>query len=213
VNDGDKVIVVFCGEPFAREMHWLGDSYEECAGKGCEYCAKGKKLTTRVKVNVYVLAEKAMKIIEGGPGWFQAAYAAQEKYGPKAFEIKRHGGPNNKKTKYTVLLEREVTDEERARIAAAPLHNLAVADEEDGDDASPSQDENALISPAVVAEFKERLKRFDKAVAYYPVLGVVGCERLVDIPARDEHRVRQLIERVERGERLIAPQAPLDEFA
>lgn len=27
-NDGDKVVGVFCGEPFARSVHWTGVAYD-----------------------------------------------------------------------------------------------------------------------------------------------------------------------------------------
>jgi hypothetical protein len=46
-NDGDKVVGVFCGEPDAREVHWTGERYEECAGEACAHCKAGTKVTLR----------------------------------------------------------------------------------------------------------------------------------------------------------------------
>ena len=218
-NDGEKFVAAFRGDPFAREMHWVGEEYGECTGKGCEGCAKGTKLTTRVKINVFAVAEKAMKIFECSGKTFQDLLAVREKYGVDkwCFEVKRHGAAKLTKTKYSVLPERELSADERKAADSAPLHNLEVAEDDEGDAAPPprSADQNARIIPAIVAEFRERLRRLPKETAYYPILGTFGCERLDEILAVDEHRARALIERAERCERLATPPAPkneLDEF-
>jgi hypothetical protein len=37
-NDGDKIVGVFAGEPYTRQVHWSGSAYEECTDKGCTHC-------------------------------------------------------------------------------------------------------------------------------------------------------------------------------
>jgi hypothetical protein len=216
-NDGEKFIAAFRGDPLPRETHWVGEDYVECAGKGCQHCAKGVKLQTRVKINVFVLPSRAMKIFEVSGKGFQDILGVREKYGVDkwCFEVKRHGAAKSTKTKYTFLPERELTPDERKAADTAPLHNLESAEDEEEDTPAPAPDPNARIAAPIVAEFRERLRRLPKEAAYYPILGTFGSERLDEILAVDEHRTRTLIERAERGERL-APPAPakneLDEF-
>ena len=92
-NDGDKVVGVFAGDPYARQVHWTGSAYEECPGKDCGHCEAGTRAGLRVACNFYVLADRAMKIIEGGPRWFGDVLKVRKKYGLDAwaFEIERHG--------------------------------------------------------------------------------------------------------------------------
>jgi hypothetical protein len=218
-NDGEKFVGAFRGEPLPRETHWVGEEYVECVGKGCEKCAKGVKLTTRVKINVFVLPNKAMKIFEASGKGFQDILGVREKYGVDkwCFEVKRHGAAKSTKTKYSILPERELTADERKAADTAPLHNLESAEDDEDDVPAAPPDPHTRIAPPVVAEFRERLRRLPKEAAYYPILGAFGCERLDEILAVDEHRARTLIERAERGERVIPPSPSagkneLDEF-
>ena len=217
-NDGEKFVAAFRGDPFAREMHWVGEEYGECTGKGCEGCAKGSKLTTRVKINVFAVAEKAMKIFECSGKTFQDLLAVREKYGVDkwCFEVKRHGAAKSTKTKYSVLPERELSAESGRRRTPPPSttsRSPKTTRVTQPPRCGPRTRTRGL--PAIVAEFRERLRRLPKDTAYYPILGTFGCERLDEILAVDEHRARALIERAERGERLNTPPAPkneLDEF-
>jgi hypothetical protein len=84
---------VFCGKPYARKVHWNGVSYEECQGAGCQQCAAGNRASLRVALNFYHLAEKRMKIVEGGLRWFGDIVKVRKKYGlgTWAFEVTRNG--------------------------------------------------------------------------------------------------------------------------
>jgi hypothetical protein len=103
VNDGDKTVVVFCGDPYAHEVHWTGTAYEECTGKGCQHCAGGIRSSLRVAFNVFVVADGTMKIMEGGARWFTDVLKVRNKYGlgNYAFEIERHGAAGSPKTTYS----------------------------------------------------------------------------------------------------------------
>ena len=68
-NDGDKVVGVFCGEPHAREVFWDGQKYLDTAPEGAP-----AKATLRVSLNFFVIAEGAMKIIEGNTTWFKDSH-------------------------------------------------------------------------------------------------------------------------------------------
>lgn len=218
-NDKDKMIAKLSGEPYACEMHWTGEGYDDCKGPGCPRCGKDK-LTTRIKLNVYVVADGAMKIFEFGPALFTDLENVKEKFSPDKFlfEIQRHGAAKSTKTRYTVLPDKEIASlpaDVRERMAAAALHNLETTaeDAEEHAQAPAAADPTAPLSPAAAAEFRERLKRFSKEQGLYPVLGTFGAERISDLLAKDEHKTRALIERIERGEKLVPPPSEIDEFA
>ena len=125
-NDGDKVIGAFVGEPAARELHWVESKYEECVGDGCARCAAGQKPTFRVMFNFYVVADDAMKIIEGPTAFFGAVLGIREKYSLDGwlFEVKRLGKAKDPKTTYSVLPEKEIDAATSATIEGALLHVL-----------------------------------------------------------------------------------------
>jgi len=222
-NDGEKAVVVFRGVPFATEVHWTGGKYVDCDGAACEHCKDGSGLSTRVKLNVFLVAERAMKIFECSGKTFHDILEVRDKYGVDAwsFQIKRSGAAGSTKTKYSVLPEKQLTADEQAHINALPLHNLEAAHDDEEEATSPATsarrpDPNAPIAPAVVTEFRSRLRQLPKEKAYYPILGAFGCERLDEIRAADEAMARSLIERAERGEAIAPPPPPaneLDEFA
>lgn len=125
-GDGDKVVGAFCGEPYAREVVWTGERYEDYDEGNPEHEGEGKRRSLRVAINFYVPAESAMKVIEGGNGWFRDVVKVREKYGLGnwLFEIERHGEAKNPKTTYSILPEEKIDGAMRARIEAAPLHDL-----------------------------------------------------------------------------------------
>lgn len=132
VNDGDKVVGVFCGEPFTREVVWMGDRYETYDPAIHE----GKRPTLRVLLNFFVPAEGAMKVIEGGTVWFKDVLKVRGKYGLDkwSFEIERHGAAGDPKTTYSILPEEKLGIETLAAIEKAGLHDLSAisAGQEDG---------------------------------------------------------------------------------
>lgn len=125
-GDGDKVVGAFCGEPYAREVVWTGERYEDYDERNPDHEGEGKRRSLRVAINFFVPAEGAMKVIEGGNGWFRDVVKVREKYGLGTwlFEIERHGEAKNPKTTYSILPEEKIDADMRARIAAAPLHDL-----------------------------------------------------------------------------------------
>jgi hypothetical protein len=145
-NDGDKIVGVFCGEPFAKEVYWDGQKYSDTPPEGV-----AAKPSLRVALNFYVPAEGAMKIIEGGTAWFKDVLDVKDKYGLDkwSFEIKRRGKKGDPKTKYSILPDAQVDEPMRARIAAAGLHDLSsVGAGADAEDAAPAPAAAASPAPA-----------------------------------------------------------------
>ncbi|MBK6696875.1 MAG: hypothetical protein IPG50_32515 [Myxococcales bacterium] len=126
-NDGDAVVGVFCGEPYAREVYWDGEKYVEATADGPPPGATAKTPSLRVALNFYVPSEGTMKIVEGGTQWFRDLVNVREKYGLDKwlFEIKRHGKPKDPKTKYTILPEEKIDDALRAKLSHVSAHDLA----------------------------------------------------------------------------------------
>jgi hypothetical protein len=152
-NDGDKIVGVFCGEPYAREVYWDGEKYSDTAPEG-----GGAKASLRVALNFYVPAEGAMKVIEGGTAWFKDVIEIREKYGIEKwiFEVKRRGKKGDPKTKYSILPETQVDDAMRARMKALPLHDLgSLGAEGDRETAGAS---SATVDLDVARTIAERLR-------------------------------------------------------
>ena len=56
-NNGDKIVGAFCGEPYAREVIWTGERYEQFDENNSAH--QGKRPSLRVMLNFYVPAEGA----------------------------------------------------------------------------------------------------------------------------------------------------------
>ena len=178
-NDGDKVVGVFCGEPYAREVYWDGEKYSDTA-------LDGAKASLRVALNFYVPAEGAMKVIEGGTAWFKDVVEIKDKYGVEKwiFEVKRRGKKGDPKTKYSILPETQVDDAMRTRIKALSLHDLAaVGGEGDrGTAAAP-----ATVDLDVARTIAERLRPLprESGEAFLAEFKISRIRELrnVDVPA------------------------------
>ena len=197
-NDGDKVVVAFRGEPYAREVHWTGAAYEECGGDGCPHCAAGVRTTVRVACNVYLLSDKTMKIIEGGPRWFGDLLKVRKKYGLEtwAFEIERHGAANSPKTTYTILPDTKLDAQQQAHLAGLKLHDLA-RDTRAAAEAAFVDDQQAAPAEAPIAvdvakELHLLLKELPKpnVTEFFRTFGV---NRVSLLQAVDEPRARAFI--------------------
>ncbi|MBE7449180.1 MAG: hypothetical protein HS111_09870 [Kofleriaceae bacterium] len=129
-NDGDVAVVVFLGDPYSREV--VFDSGRQVPF-GREHAQQGLEPKMRYAINVAVLATTIagiktpeVKVLEMSGALYRDVYALRTKYGVAdwAFEIQRHGKPKDPKTIYRVLPERQLTHDEKAWMARAPLTNL-----------------------------------------------------------------------------------------
>jgi hypothetical protein len=198
-NDGDKVVGVFCGEPFAKEVYWDGQKYITTPPEG-----GGPKPSLRVSLNFYVPADGAMKVIEGGTAWFRDVLTVKDKYSLDKFsyEITRRGKKGDPKTKYSILPDTPVDDAMRARIAAASLHELSAlgsGTEDAGDAEAPK-----TIDLETARQIVDRLKPLSREVAH-AFLSEMRVERIRDLLSADLPRALRFIESREQP-------APTDPF-
>ena len=219
LEDGASCVGAFTGAPYAIETHWVGAASVRCTGDGCPMCRKGVPTKVRVRMNFFDFAQNAMKIWEGGPPFLRDLKVLKKKYGlaDMAFEITRQG--TGKNTKYIMLPDKPLSAEQKAKIAAMQLHNLAEQDDdEDQDDDEgtssasngPSAPPNASASTATIAapirnEFISRLQALKSEDALYAFLGEFHVERIGDVLASDEARARRLLESLERKKPEIDP--------
>lgn len=216
-GDGDKIVGVFCGEPFAREVVWTGERYETYDAANKAHADKRPSL--RVMLNFYVPAENAMKVIEGGTTWFKDVLKIRDKYGVDKwlFEIERHGEAGNPKTTYSLLPEEKVTDELKAKIAACELHDLERLANSQGDaeDAKPATAsagrKDGPIDPRVAGEIVARLKSLPRADVD-AFIAKMGVQRVRDLKASDETAARSLLDQLE-AKAAPAQTAEVDPFA
>ena len=197
-NDGDRVVGVFVGDPYAREVVWTGERYETF-DPDSPTPKEGRK-TLRVSLNFFVPADNAMKVIEGGTTWFKDVLKIKEKYGVKnwQFEVERHGDAGNPKTTYSILPEEKIDDELRARIEAAELHDLEHVTEGLGDAADETAQAKAAaksgpIEPRVASELVAMLKALPRS-DLDAFLKKFGVQRVRDLKAADEGPARTFID-------------------
>ncbi|MGH7295371.1 MAG: hypothetical protein ACRELB_10580 [Polyangiaceae bacterium] len=190
-NDGDKVVGVFCGEPFAKEVYWDGDKYVDAPPEG-----SAPKPSLRVSLNFYVPTDGAMKIIEGGTAWFKDVLEVKDKYGLEkwSFEVKRRGKKGDPKTKYSILPDTQVDDALRARITAAALHDLgAIGAPSEADADAPAAEAPKTIDLDTARQLVERLRPLPREVAT-AFLAELKIERIRDLLSADLPRALRFIE-------------------
>lgn len=202
-SNGDKIVGAFCGEPYAREVIWTGERYEQFDENNSAH--QGKRPSLRVMLNFYVPAEGAMKVIEGGTAWFKDVLKVRDKYGLDKwlFEIERHGDAGDPKTTYSILPEEKLDDEMRARIAAAEPHDLKSIGAGNDDDAGSksttttkkSSNATGPIDPRVAGDLVAKLKALPRSDVD-AFLAEFGVQRVRDLEAKHETAARAFIDQL-----------------
>jgi hypothetical protein len=227
-SDGDKVTGVFCGAPYPRDVVWTGERYEVFDSKNPAHSADGRKPSLRVALNFYDTNEGVMRIIEGGTAWMRDVLKVKEKYGLErwSFEIERHGEAGDPKTKYTILPEAQLSDEDRAHIAQARLHDLVsvLNPKADGKERRP---EGAKATPAPAAVAVGQLKLIDHATGMALVerlkalprscvdefLKELGVQRIREIRKSELARAQAVLARFEQAMATLSEPEEIDPFA
>jgi len=210
-NNGDKVVGAFCGDPYAKEVVWIGQKSEEYNPENPEH--KGVRSSLRVSLNFFVPAESKMKVIEGSAQFFRSIVKVKEKYGLDnwLFEIERQGEANDPKTKYSILPEEKLTAETRAQIAKVELHDLgAIGNGEDDGDGGSAQSKASSPGPISEQEAQgivERLKMLAKTDVT-AFLAKFGVQRVRDMKSADVPAAQALLNDLDGG-----AQAEVDPFA
>lgn len=226
-NDGDKVVGVFVGEPLAREVVWTGEKYLDVEHPDAEkYLKKGRSASLRVAMNLFIPAEKAVKVYEMGGVVFKDVLKLRDKYGLDtwAFEIERHGGKGDNKTSYSILPEQRLDDAMRREIAQLELHDLekvlSHSDSSEGEGQSfdsyeskrgevtePRQD--APIDAAAIEKMLPRLQSLPRE-ALDRFLQSFKIQRVKELKASEQAAALELLSRLEAE---LQPSQEIDPFA
>ena len=207
-NDGDKVVGAFCGEPFAKEVVWTGERYEEYDKE----IHSNKRPGMRVMLNFFVPEENAMKIIEGGVTWFRDVIKCRDKYGFDnwTFEIARQGAAGDSRTTYSILPEVKIDTTLKAKIDACELYNLLAIDNgeyPETENTGASLEDNP-IEQAQVTELVNRLKALPKSDVN-EFLQKFSIQRVRDIKVSQYNAARAMLVQLESKYR----QEEVDPFA
>jgi hypothetical protein len=144
-----------------------------------------------------------MKVIEGGSQWFKDVLKLRDKYGLDkwSFEIERRGEAGDPKTRYSMLPEEKLGDEQRKKIAATALHDLpnVAGGDGAGDAATPAPAVKAgPIDPATATALVARLKALPRA-AVDGVLGELGVQRVKEMTMAQAARANAMLDQLAGG--------------
>jgi len=194
-SDGDKAVIVFLGEPHAREVCFVDGKYQAFDDK---LKAQGLKPSLRVALNVALYDTKELKVLEQGVTFFKDLVRVREKYTLEkwAFEIQRHGAAKDPKTTYSLLPEHQLTPEQQKEFQGLKLQDLEklYSGEGSGDSlGSYDRKDDGVIDPgtaqAIAAQLKtmprEAVERFCKKF---------GITRIKDLPVAQVEKARALVE-------------------
>ena len=202
-SSGDKVVGVFCGEPFAHKVHWVVDQYQNCDGAQCEHCTAGNRASPRFVLNFYVIADGEMRIFKGSRQWYEDVVKVREKYGLDAwaFEIERRGDKGDTKTTYTILPDNKLEPDLIKKIQAAKLHDLqALMSVKGSSTAKPASTSAALIGMDAAQALATRLRALTKDDVQ-AFLAAFGIERVRELRQSDESAAQTFLSKCE-GRRL-----------
>lgn len=217
-SDGDKVVGVFLGEPFPREVVWTGERYVDATSPEAQPTIdEGRKPSLRVAINLYVPAEKTLKVWEMGTVVFKDLLKLREKYGLDQwlFEVERHGAAGDPKTTYSILPEQRLSDEDKKVIADLKIHDLEQTVSGGGSggssdfDSYESKGGDGPIDPKAVDKMMPRLKSLPREMLN-SFLAKFGIKRVKDLKASDQGAALELLDELEGKAR---PQEEVDPFA
>ncbi len=171
-DNGDKVVGVFLGDPYPREVIWTGERYVDASTPEAQpFIKEGKKPSLRIVINLAVRAEHGwdVKALEQTATFFKDVMKVDQKYGLDAwsFEIERHGAAGDTKTTYSILPEEKLSKadvkalEELELLDLDGLYNESLADAKERGKAGKFEDYDddekipAKVADAIIVVLKE----------------------------------------------------------
>jgi hypothetical protein len=183
-NDGDSIVVAFVGDEFAWEAVWTGGRTEFFDEK------KHKNLSPSLKVtwNVYVPETGKMMILPVNPTTYQKIITCRDKYGLafKLYEIKRSGSKGDTNTTYSVMVDADLSKDQRADIDQLDRFDLAADARNAGKGDNTSNESEAVetkpepISDADATALIARMRPLPKE-AVDKFLSRFGISRIRDL--------------------------------
>jgi len=198
-GDGDSAVIAFRGKPYPREVVFENGRYQPFTA---EHAAHGLKPKLRVAVNVAVLPSREVKVFEFSSALLKDITKVRHKYGLDgwAYEVTRHGGAKDPNTTYSVLPERQLTDEEQQIFARLKLHDLTAlyagrGTRGGGDGASGSVQRDAAPAPideTAAQELMATLRGLPRE-AVERFCNRFGVQRVRQLPAHLVDQAREFV--------------------
>lgn len=129
-KDGSKVVGAFVGDPHVEEVIF-NQATNRTEAFTADHAAEGKRPSIRFSFNFLVIGsngndvEPSMKIYQCNSRTFKTIAKVREKYGTDNwfFEIERKGEKGSTDTTYTVLPEKQIPEEIKAKLVKAIAAN------------------------------------------------------------------------------------------
>ncbi|NTX53681.1 hypothetical protein [Myxococcus sp. CA039A] len=199
-NDGDTAVVVFLGEPYPREVCFIGG---RCVAFDEKLRAQGHKSSLRVTYNVALYSSREVKVLERPTAFFDTLMEVRAKYGLEkwAFEVKRHGVANDPKTTYSILPECQLSLEEQQAFQALRLHDIQKLHTAEAAAAAsgtpPTSASSAKASEPVDVKLAQAMATALKALPREAVdrfLQKFAVQRIRDLPASKGELARAFVD-------------------
>jgi hypothetical protein len=224
-DNGDKVVGVFLGDPYPREVIWTGERYVDASTPEAQpFIKQGKKPSLRVVINLAVRTEQgwAVKALEQASSFFRTVMQVDNKYGLDAwcFEIERHGAAGDTKTTYSILPEDKLSKQDIAALEALELldleglYNDSLSDAEKREKAEKFEEYDDEVVPERVAEALITILKELPREATDRFLKQFEIRRVRDLPLRHKKAAIEFVDELEtQAKQAAAPAAEADPFA
>ena len=205
-NDGDKVVVVFLGQPHPREVCFVDGKFVQVTEA---LKAQGVKPSLRVALNVAVFGSKEVKVLEQGVRFFKDLVRIRDKYTLEkwAFEVTRHGAAKDTNTTYSILPEQQLTADQIREYQSLKLLDLAKLYESVASECGSVPD--AMIDPETAMTITTTLKSLPRE-AVEQFCNALGVQRIKDLRVAQVAKAKVFVEALVNE---FSPDAQVDPFA
>jgi hypothetical protein len=134
LNDGDRVVGCFVGDPLVRRLIWDGTKYVRFDEDDSAH--RGKRPSLRLAANFYLPSEGVMKVIDLNAMAMDDLLKLRVKrpLNEWLFELERDGKAGDPKSRLRIMPDSKISPELRAEIAEVELHDLMSLLVKDSDD-------------------------------------------------------------------------------
>lgn len=222
-DNGDKVVGVFLGDPYPREVIWTGERYVDASTPEAQpFIKEGKKPSLRIVINLAVRNDQGwdVKALEQTATFFKDVMKVDQKYGLDgwSFEIERHGAAGDTKTTYSILPEEKLSKadikalEELDLLDLEGIYNESLADAEKREKADKFEDYDETekvpdkVADAIIVVLKELPREYtDRFLERFKI------RRIRDLALKEKSAAIAFLDELEAEAKEEAPAAAEDD--
>lgn len=227
LGDGELVKVAFLGEPFAREIVWIGNKSHDFDENNPEHDADEARLL--ISWNCYDAEKQKVRVFDQGVTFYRKWLKSRDRFGlQRWYEIERDG--TGKKTTYNLYKDDRIDDATWKDLQALKLHTLersdnAEGESEDSEGRRPASEKakaqskgngadaelsselssgNGIIDAELAKDLAQRLKELPEE-SIDKFLGKFGVERIKELPSASAAAAIAFVEALETMRPAAAP--------